>query len=231
MSRSTLLMSICLFVGCGDGAAAGTPDGDAGAGNAGSTGSAAGGGNASPIKHVCEIGDSRPCECPGGAVGNQSCSNFDGHYSQCGCPKKGGADVLVPPAPPVPLICGSTRCADHKEDETKVGARHCCVEENVCGSTSDFVFGDACVERGGDPGKEDARCPDESPNFLDLRGCCRSDGFCGLSVDTVNNFDLGCIERSQIATLLEEGDSQRKGLSLIFGLEHSNGDYAAIRCD
>jgi len=180
---------------------------------------------------LCQVGDPVPCSCPDGSEGRAFCVAPDGEASQCGCPVAGGADVLVPPPPPDETVCGGIVCPPYLEASTEVSARGCCTEGDTCGSASSFVFGDACVPRDGDPGVEAAVCPDENPNFLDLAGCCRADGRCGLSVAAIPNFDdVGCIERSEMATLLNEGATERFFLSLVFLLPYEPADYEPVPC-
>lgn len=179
---------------------------------------------------VCTVGSSEPCMCPGGRPGTRTCVAPEGTYSACGCPTAEGPDVLVPPPPPVINMCGATTCARYTEEMTEVGARHCCTPEGTCGSQSGFIFGQACVPRGGPEGEPSDKCPNESPNFLDVYGCCRPDGMCGLSIDHVANFDLGCIERTQMAKLINEGSGQRDLLSLLFLLPNPKVTWGPIRC-
>jgi hypothetical protein len=73
-------------------------------------------------------------------------------------------------------------------------------------------------------------CPSESANFIDLEGCCRPDGSCGLSIDTVPNFDLGCLERTEMERLLNAGSFQRDQLSRTFLLPVRPASFAALAC-
>jgi hypothetical protein len=176
------------------------------------------------------VGATQPCPCANGASGTRVCLTPDGQLSECGCPSPKGPDVLVPPPPPQVHTCGATRCAPYTQEETSVSARACCTPDGRCGAGSEFLFGKACVPRGGPKGEPHPACPDESPNFLDLYGCCRPDGACGLSVDHVPNFDLGCVERGEMARLLDEGSGQRDFLSLIFLLPVKKAEFAPMRC-
>lgn len=180
-------------------------------------------------EHVCEIGDARPCDCPDGSSGSEVCIDVTGLYSECGCAVD--PDVYEPPVPPMPTYCGELECAAMTEENTEVAAKPCCTAEESCGATSSFLFGDACIERFGDPGDlEDAGCPDESPVFLDLEGCCRTDGMCGLSVDFINNWDVGCIERTAMMQLLNDGSADRQFLANFFLLGSVLVDFAPIEC-
>jgi hypothetical protein len=128
-------------------------------------------------------------------------------------------------------VCGAQTCAPYLEDDTEVGAKGCCTSQGTCGSKSKFLFGEACVERGGDPGRPSpTECPDESVNFVDLQGCCRPDRACGLSIDEVTNFDLGCVERTQMARLLNDGAGDRNFLSTIFFIPVKPASFPASRC-
>jgi len=178
---------------------------------------------------ACMAGTVAACMCPGGVPGTRTCVG-DGQYTACGCALASGPDVFVAPKPPVVITCGGTRCASFEEEETSVSARACCTADNRCGSSSAFIFGAACVARGAEPGVPSEKCPDEAPNFLDLYGCCRPDGQCGLSIDHVANFDLGCIERTEVSALLNAGSGQRDFLSLIFLLPNPKTAFASIRC-
>jgi hypothetical protein len=164
---------------------------------------------------ACEVGASRACACSN--VGGLQTCIATGVWSGCGCATTSGADVAVAPAPPPPLSCGLTTCAQYVEEDSEVGAKGCCTQDQACGSKSEFLFGNQCLPRGGPVGAKKAECPDESITFLDVDGCCRSDGKCGLSIDAVPNFDLGCLERTAMAKLLNDGSDKRDLLgSLLF---------------
>lgn len=178
----------------------------------------------------CEIGSQRSCACPSGATaGLQYCIGEGGEYSECGCPAA-EATAFSPPQPIVVPPCGGVECAPYLEEDTQVGAKACCTTDNRCGSSSGFIFGAACVARGGDPGKPDPTCPNETPTFLDLKGCCRSDGQCGLSIDAVNNWDAGCIERTHMAQLVNDGSGERDLLALLTFVPSPKQSYAPIAC-
>ena len=134
------------------------------------------------------------------------------------------------PAPPPPQSCGLQKCAQYVEEGSEVGAKGCCTKELKCGSKSEFLFGDQCLPRGGAAGTKKAECNDESVNFVDLDGCCRSDGKCGLSIDAVPNFDLGCLERTAMAKLLNDGAAKRKLLSAVFFLPVKDAVFPAKSC-
>ena len=180
--------------------------------------------------HVCEIGEIRPCDCPDGMTGQEVCVDVSGAYSACGCPTD--PDVYEEPVPPEPTYCGELECAPMIEEETEASAKPCCTDDGMCGGEADFIFGSQCVERFGDPGDlEDPACPDEFPHFLDLNGCCRPDGACGLSLDYINNWDIGCIERTEMMELLNAGKTLRAILAAIFLLGPVDVDFAPIACD
>lgn len=182
----------------------------------------------------CTIGDTVACTCADGAPGVQSCVAPPDGLSACGC-ATAGEDLFVPPPEPVPMVCpteqGEQRCPPYRGDDvTEAGASHCCTAEGACGSEASFLFGDQCIERQGSVGVPTVECPDEFPNFLDLFGCCRPDGQCGLSVDHVSNWDIGCVERSEMAALLNAGSTERDVLSLVFFLPVEPAVYDAIPC-
>jgi hypothetical protein len=183
-----------------------------------------------PTTGVCQVGTSEPCVCPQGTMGSRVCVSESGERSACGCLSASGPDILVPPPPPRINKCGAKTCAPFAEPDTEVSARHCCTAAGDCGASSSFIFGQACVPRGGLEGGFDAVCPDEFPSFLDLYGCCRPDGACGLSIDHVANFDVGCVARPDMAKLLNEGSRDRDILSLFFLLPIKKAEYAPIRC-
>lgn len=179
----------------------------------------------------CAVGEAQVCSCGGTSSGSRTCVTPEGLWTACGCATEGGPAVAVRPAPPAPQICGAQTCAPYLEEDTEVGAKGCCTSQGTCGSRSKFLFGDACVERGGDPGKQaPAECPDESVNFVDLVGCCRPDGACGLSIDEVTNFDLGCLERTEVARLLNDGAGDRNFLSTIFFIPVKPASFPARSC-
>lgn len=179
---------------------------------------------------ACTVGQSQPCRCPNGAMGTQVCLTAEGQLSACGCLSATGPDILVPPPPPRVSTCGNTRCAPYPAEDTSTSARACCTMDGRCGSSSSFIFGQACVPRGGPKGTPNPACKDEFPNFLDLYGCCRPDGMCGLSIDQLTNFDLGCIERTEMARLLNEGSGERDFLSTITFLGAKKAEFQAVRC-
>ncbi|MEO1266879.1 MAG: hypothetical protein AAFX99_02210 [Myxococcota bacterium] len=183
----------------------------------------------------CDLGASETCACPEPAsTGTRLCIAEEGMaiWTQCGCFDPNGADILVLPPEPEPAICGERMCDPLTEEQTEVSARHCCTEEGACGSQSSFIFGDACVARNSNPPYVPSdQCPDAFPNFLDLAGCCRSDGACGLSVDQVPNWDIGCVERSEMARLINEGSQERDILSLVFFLPVEDAVYEPLACE
>ena len=178
---------------------------------------------------VCEVGASLPCTCPDGSQGHAYCISPNGSSSDCGCGAADGPDVLVPPEPMVPVFCGDTQCAPMHEEQTEVSARHCCTDDGRCGGSSSFVFGLACVERGTDPGISHESCPDENPSFLDLDGCRPrwSMRFVGR---LHSNFDTGCIERSAMAKLLNDGAGERFLLSLVTFVPYEEASFEAMPC-
>lgn len=180
-----------------------------------------------PFVREAEPLTTRACACPVG-MGHQTW--VGGTWTRCGCPAPEGPDVYVPPTPPPAQECGGLRCAAYTEEDTEVGAKGCCTGDGRCGSASGFLFGDACLARGGDAGRAHPACPSESVNFVDLVGCCRPDGRCGLSIDQVPNFDLGCVERSEMAQRLNDGAGQRNLLSIVFFLPVTPASFPPLRC-
>ncbi len=179
---------------------------------------------------VCTVGMSEACTCNDGMPGSRVCVSPTGQFSACGCVSLAEPALYVPKPPPVVHQCGNTTCAPYPEEDTEVGAKHCCTAEGACGSQSKFIFGAACIRRGADPGLPSATCPGETPDFLDLTGCCRPDGQCGLSIDQVNNWDAGCIERTQMASLLNAGSADRDLLTALSFRAVKQADYRAMAC-
>lgn len=191
--------------------------------------------DAEPPVVGCQVGTTEVCDCPDASTGTRTCVGADDLWSSCGCdlPDVDGEDLYVPPPEPEEMVCmdGAVTCPEYRGDDvTEAGAHHCCVRGDTCGSNSDFIFGDQCIVRGGDPGVPSEECPNEYPNFLDLYGCCRSDGLCGLSIDHVSNWDIGCIERTEMERLVNEGSEQRDLLSLVFFLPVEDADFRRMRC-
>ena len=179
----------------------------------------------------CVVGVTDACTCGGGSTGSRTCVTPEGLWSACGCSTEGGSTVAVPPAPPAPQVCSGTTCAAYTEEDSEVGAKGCCTTAGACGSKSQFIFGAACVERGGPAGTPaPSECPDESIDFLDLEGCCRPDGACGLTADVVPNFDLGCIERTQMQKLLNDGAADRNLLTTLSFRAVRPASFAARAC-
>jgi hypothetical protein len=63
-----------------------------------------------------------------------------------------------------------------------------------------------------------------------LKGCCRPDGACGLSIDHVNNWDAGCIERTEMEKLINEGSLERDILGLLTLTPSTKQSYAPMSC-
>ncbi len=178
---------------------------------------------------TCQVGETRACHC-GVGPGVETCVTPEGGWSACGCASAKGPDVAVPPAPPPPTSCGAMSCTPYTMEDSEVGAKACCTTSGACGSSSTFLFGDACVARGGPVGTASTECPSESINFVDLEGCCRPDGQCGLSIDAVPNFDLGCVERTTMQKLLNDGSGQRDLLALVVFLPQRKASFPAKSC-
>ncbi|MEN0064652.1 MAG: hypothetical protein AAGA48_21060 [Myxococcota bacterium] len=195
---------------------------------------ACGGDEAPGVATGCSIGETVACTCADGSPGLQSCVAPPEGFSTCGCASD-GEGLFVPLPEPEPMVCqlpsGEVECPPYRGDDvTEAGAKHCCTATDACGSQSDFIFGEQCIPRDGERGVPSTECPDEFPNFLDLFGCCRSDGQCGLSVDHVSNWDIGCLERSEMAALLNEGSRERDVLSLVFFLPVEDAVFESIDC-
>ncbi|MEM6930107.1 MAG: hypothetical protein AAF602_24420 [Myxococcota bacterium] len=188
-----------------------------------------------PPETGCGVGETEACPCDGGGEGVRACVAPPDGWSECGC-DTGPVDLFVPPPEPLPMVCptdaGEQACPPYRgDDATEAGASHCCTETDACGSEASFLFGDQCVARDGPGGVPSAECPDEFPNFLDLFGCCRPDGQCGLSVDHVSNWDIGCVERSEMAALLNGGSQARDTLSLVFFLPIEDAAFEPLLCN
>lgn len=178
---------------------------------------------------TCEVGTTRACTC-GNSAGVATCLAPEDVWTECGCASSSGPDVAVAPAPPAPTTCGGQSCAPFTEEDTEVGAKGCCTTSGTCGSASRFLFGAQCLERGGPVGRPSDECPSESIAFVDVEGCCRPDGACGLSIDAVPNFDLGCLERTEMERLLNAGSGDRNTLSSVFFLPVRPASFAAKAC-
>lgn len=188
-----------------------------------------------PAADGCRVGDTEACVCESGNPGTRTCVGAGDVWSACGCDLPGvdGEDLYEPPPPPEEMICldGAVSCPPYRgDDATLAGAHHCCLADGTCGSESSFLFGEQCMPRGGEAGTPDAECPDEYPNFLDLYGCCRSDGLCGLTIDHVSNWDIGCVERTEMARRINEGSADRDLLSLVFFLPVEDAEFRRVRC-
>jgi len=178
----------------------------------------------------CAIGQSAPCTCDDGSDGVRACVSPPGGWSACGCTDD-VPDLFEPPPEPVPMVCPGGDCPPYRgDDETEAGASHCCTATDACGSEASFLFGAQCVPRDGARGEPSDACPDEFPNFLDLYGCCRPDGRCGLSIDHVSNWDVGCVERSEMAAWLNAGSTERDALSLVFFLPVEDAVFEPLDC-
>ncbi|MBL8939334.1 MAG: hypothetical protein JNM69_32540 [Archangium sp.] len=180
----------------------------------------------------CAVGESQPCTCGGTSSGSRTCVTPDGLWSACGCASEGGVSVAIPPEPPAPQVCGGVACKAYPQEDSEVGAKGCCTAQGTCGSSSKFLFGTACIERGGHVGAPaPAECPSESIDFVDLEGCCRPDGSCGLTIDAVPNFDLGCLERTAMQKLLNDGAADRNLLTTLSLRAVRPASFAAMACN
>ncbi len=198
------------------------PPVDGGIGDAGSNGAA-----------NCEVGDRRPCECASGVPGDQVCV-ADGLWSGCGCQSLDGS-VYVPPPPPEIFTCGAdaaeTVCAPYPEPPTDYSAEPCCTTDDTCGSTNFLLVAFQCLPRVEAPPVPTDRCPDESITFVDLLGCCLPSGACGLTIDdTLPNWDIGCIERTEMREVLDQGFG-RKIVAALFGLSGEVPMWEPLSCN
>lgn len=180
------------------------------------------------------IVESCPCpDSPSGATGTRTV--IDGVATACGCPRPSNVQEDPPDPPPVRSCPQEPSCPEYTEEATSVSARSCCTQEGTCGSSSSFVFGTACVERGGEPGVSNGQCPDEGVAFLDMKGCCLPEGVCGLSVAQIPNFaDIGCLDRARMKQLVNDGSQNRDQLATVFLLNDyvlARWDDAPIACD
>ncbi len=181
----------------------------------------------------CEVGDVRPCACAGRGPGWQACAGAPDVWSTCGCDDD-GPPLYVPEERPQPTTCdeGVVTCAPYRGDPpTDLAARPCCLEDGSCGSSAPFVFGDQCVPRGGPEVVPSNLCASGDSLFLMTAPCCRPDGWCGLSVDDLPDWDLGCVERSQMADWLNAGSALRDDLARAFSLPVTAVDYPSVRCE
>jgi hypothetical protein len=83
------------------------------------------------------------------------------------------------------------------------GPMGCCVEDSKCGVTQEGLFGSGFCAEQGQVGEPDTDCPDEQADIMglvtvDLIGCCRSDGKCGINLDLIG---VGCVERTEAAMI------------------------------
>lgn len=100
--------------------------------------------------------------------------------------------------------------------------------------TNDTAFGShgflgppVCVEANHFPkGKPTSECRTEEElapiPFVELTDCCRPDGTCGFWLDYPNWEDMGCMERTDMAKLLD-------GSLLLYGFVCYNGDCDAVK--
>jgi hypothetical protein len=80
--------------------------------------------------------------------------------------------------------------------------RSCCrgVTNNECGLT--FAQGSLCLARMA-PGQPDPACEDTRAAGMDLAGCCRPDGRCGV---VASQFGLGCVALDDIPPAIGGSD-------------------------
>lgn len=168
----------------------------------------------------CVVGERRTCECAPDVGGERECISPEGTWSECGCETESTAYVPAPPPEIHTCLVGEEEieCEPYLEESTDYSPQHCCTPEGQCGNTNFLLTGFECVPRGGPPPIRSADCPDESITFIDFRGCCRPDGSCGLTLDeTLNNWDSGCVERTEMFRIIDQGFGRKivAGLMLL----------------
>lgn len=183
----------------------------------------------------CTPGDAEPCVCAGDTSGTHTCLEAPDRWTACGCqdPTSDGEDLYVPDDGEDRFTCkaGALVCAPYRpEDLTFASAQPCCTEDDTCGSESAFIFGSRCVPRATEPTVLSSECPNEFPTYLDLYGCCRSDGACGLSLDQISRWDAGCVERTTMALWLNEGSEIRVNTAIGAGYPADPVVYGAMSC-
>jgi hypothetical protein len=172
---AALFLGSMAGVGCGgdDDTTAGTTGGKGGSGGSGGatggTGGKAGSGGA---------GGS------GGATGGAGgTAGSDGGAGKAGSGGAGGGDASTS------IMCGTRTCGPIA---TSVGITlaPCCPadEMNTCGGTV-AAAGGACITT--TPGTADPVCPAVTGQQIPLPGCCRPNGFCGVSFSILS---LGCAD-------------------------------------
>jgi hypothetical protein len=186
---------------------------------------------------VCCVGEVMPCACSDGAQGFSVCTSRSGTFTPCSCltvsSQAPGGTIAVPPPPPAePLQCGDTHCLTYSAD-THLSPTACCTEQGTCGAQQSFLFGVACVAQNiaAPIPSQHPGCPDEFPTWLDLIGCCTPQGSCGLYFQGMAGWSWGCVERTEMARLLNAGSSERDMLAKRQGLrEPPRPDYRKMSC-
>lgn len=84
-----------------------------------------------------------------------------------------------------PPTCGDTPCSPFGATAKFLGVGQCCTSDNQCGA----YFDGACVARN-QHGIRDRTCPNEVVGTLQVNGCCRTDGRCGLDL---SRLEMGCV--------------------------------------
>ncbi|MEM9191266.1 MAG: hypothetical protein AAGF12_18990 [Myxococcota bacterium] len=180
----------------------------------------------------CSAGERRACECSSGLSGEEVCIGGE-EWSECGC-TSGAESVFVPPPPPVINTCGfganQVTCRPYPEPDTPYSASHCCIE-GECGSGNPLIMGGVCLPRPQPAPIRSSACPDESIAFVDMTGCCMPSGMCGLALDeTLPNWDVGCIERSQMHEVLDQGIQRKFIAQVIFGFDPTVPEWESMPC-
>lgn len=156
----------------------------------------------SDVPSVCTPGQATACECASTGkmtlAGTKICLESTGTYTQCGC-------AFEHPYPGPTCKDGQVKCRPTVNEETQYAARHCCTDAGACGLSNPDVTGGKCIASGTDPmGKATTACGETIIPFIQSGDCCRPDNKCGLWLQQGDNWDdLGCVERTGMATLLK----------------------------
>jgi cysteine-rich repeat protein len=112
------------------------------------------------------------------------------------------ADPSVCTRRPTDGICGLLRC--QLPADAPQGSQLCCTPDEACGLAYPPAYGAHCFELA-QAGRNDNDCADQQStqplNWPQLDGCCRPDGYCGLTAGV----GLGCVRRSEVWTALQDG--------------------------
>lgn len=129
--------------------------------------------------------ESHDVDEPGGSdEGGSGGSRAQSGASGAGRGGSGNSNPGGSGASTAPMECGGTACT------ANAFLPACCTSDEKCGlSLSGFGLGEGCSEMNA-AGAADTACPGQNlGGFLQLDGCCRPDGTCGV-LDTFAG--LGC---------------------------------------